>query len=104
MDHTWAIGASGEIRTKQDASASANGITFAFGTWTQPSKMSAVRHQAGSREAGPRMYQLVLAWISKLLRMPGSWRMGIGGFGECLPNHNNYVRSKEKSTLGASPR
>src|SRR5439155_1687558 len=25
------------------------------------------------------------------LRKPGQWRMGLGGFGECLPNHNNYV-------------
>jgi choline dehydrogenase-like flavoprotein len=25
------------------------------------------------------------------LKKPGPWRMGIGGFGECLPNHNNYV-------------
>jgi choline dehydrogenase-like flavoprotein len=25
------------------------------------------------------------------LRKPGPWRMGLGGFGECLPNHNNRV-------------
>lgn len=25
------------------------------------------------------------------LKMPGPWRMSIGGFGECLPNHGNYV-------------
>jgi len=25
------------------------------------------------------------------LRKPGEWRMGLGGFGECLPNHNNYI-------------
>ncbi len=25
------------------------------------------------------------------LRKPGPWRMGIGGFGECLPSHNNYI-------------
>ena len=25
------------------------------------------------------------------LRQPGQWRMGLGGFGECLPNHDNYV-------------
>src|SRR6266550_625392 len=23
--------------------------------------------------------------------MPGPWHVSIGGFGECLPNHNNYV-------------
>ncbi|MGC2671196.1 MAG: GMC family oxidoreductase [Candidatus Acidiferrum sp.] len=31
------------------------------------------------------------------LKKPGPWRMGMGGFGECLPNHNNYVEiNKEK--------
>ena len=25
------------------------------------------------------------------LKMPGPWRMSLGGFGECLPNHGNYV-------------
>jgi hypothetical protein len=25
------------------------------------------------------------------LKKPGQWRMSIGGFGECLPNHDNYV-------------
>ena len=27
----------------------------------------------------------------KTLTTPGPWRFGIGGFGECLPNHGNYV-------------
>jgi choline dehydrogenase-like flavoprotein len=31
------------------------------------------------------------------LKKPGAWHMGLGGFGECLPNHNNYVEiDKEK--------
>ncbi|HKV26453.1 MAG TPA: GMC family oxidoreductase [Candidatus Acidoferrum sp.] len=31
------------------------------------------------------------------LKKPGPWRMGIHGFGECLPNHDNYVEiNKEK--------
>ena len=25
------------------------------------------------------------------LKHPGPWRMGMGGFGECLPNHGNFV-------------
>ncbi|HEX8835871.1 MAG TPA: GMC family oxidoreductase [Candidatus Acidoferrum sp.] len=25
------------------------------------------------------------------LKGPGKWRLGMGGFGECLANHNNYV-------------
>jgi choline dehydrogenase-like flavoprotein len=31
------------------------------------------------------------------LRKPGPWRLGVGGFGECLPNHRNFVEiDKEK--------
>jgi choline dehydrogenase-like flavoprotein len=29
--------------------------------------------------------------FKKSLSMPGPWRFSFGGFGECLPNHNNYV-------------
>jgi choline dehydrogenase-like flavoprotein len=35
--------------------------------------------------------------FKKALRKPGPWYLGIGGFGECLPNHDNYVEvNKEK--------
>jgi choline dehydrogenase-like flavoprotein len=31
------------------------------------------------------------------LRAPGPWHLGVGGFGECLPSHDNYVEiNKEK--------
>jgi choline dehydrogenase-like flavoprotein len=29
--------------------------------------------------------------FKKTLTAPGPWRFGIGGFGECLPYHSNYV-------------
>lgn len=29
--------------------------------------------------------------FKKTLSAPGPWRIGIGGFGECLPSHQNYV-------------
>jgi choline dehydrogenase-like flavoprotein len=29
--------------------------------------------------------------FKKSLSRPGPWRFSFGGFGECLPNHNNYV-------------
>ncbi|HWZ75856.1 MAG TPA: GMC family oxidoreductase [Candidatus Sulfotelmatobacter sp.] len=29
--------------------------------------------------------------FKKSLSKPGPWRFSFGGFGECLPNHNNYV-------------
>jgi choline dehydrogenase-like flavoprotein len=53
----------------------------------------------GSREGWSRGINKVGigADFKNSLRMPGQWRMGIGGFGECLPNHNNYVEiDKEK--------
>ena len=31
------------------------------------------------------------AEFKNALKMPGPWRMSLGGFGECLPNHGNYV-------------
>jgi len=35
--------------------------------------------------------------FKKSLRQPGPWRVGMGGFGECLPNHNNFCElDKEK--------
>jgi len=35
--------------------------------------------------------------FKKSLSRPGPWRFSFGGFGECLPNHNNYVElDKEK--------
>ena len=29
--------------------------------------------------------------FKKTISMPGPWRVGMGGFGECLPSHGNYV-------------
>ncbi len=35
--------------------------------------------------------------LKNALKKPGPWRFGVGGFGECLPNHGNYVEvDKEK--------
>jgi choline dehydrogenase-like flavoprotein len=39
----------------------------------------------GTREAG------VGAEFKHSLRSPGPWGMSFGGFGECLPNHDNYM-------------
>jgi choline dehydrogenase-like flavoprotein len=53
----------------------------------------------GSREGWSRGINRVGigADFKNSLKMPGQWRMGMGGFGECLPNHNNYVEiDKEK--------
>jgi choline dehydrogenase-like flavoprotein len=35
--------------------------------------------------------------FKKAMRQPGPWRFLFGGYGECLPNHNNFVElDKEK--------
>jgi choline dehydrogenase-like flavoprotein len=35
--------------------------------------------------------------FKEMLKKPGPWHMGFGGFGECLPYHDNYVElNKEK--------
>src|SRR5689334_22512156 len=53
----------------------------------------------GSREGWSRGLNKVGigADFKNSLKGPGKWRLGMGGFGECLPNHNNYIElDKEK--------
>lgn len=38
--------------------------------------------------------------FKKSLSKPGPWRFGVGGFGECLPNHDNFVEI-DKQTVDA---
>jgi choline dehydrogenase-like flavoprotein len=47
----------------------------------------------GSREGWSRGVHMAGfgADFKNALKKPGPWRMGIGGFGECLPNHENYI-------------
>jgi len=42
--------------------------------------------------------------FKKSVSQPGPWRFSIGGFGECLPNHNNFVElDKEKTDAWGIP-
>jgi choline dehydrogenase-like flavoprotein len=47
----------------------------------------------GSREGWARGTNMTGIGVDfkNLLRKPGPWRMTLGGFGECLPYHENYV-------------
>jgi choline dehydrogenase-like flavoprotein len=36
--------------------------------------------------------------FKKSLSQPGPWRFSIGGFGECLPSHNNFVELDREKT------
>src|SRR5579859_1012959 len=53
----------------------------------------------GSREGWSRGTTMTGIGVDfkNMLRAPGPWRMGLGGFGECLPYHSNSVTvNKEK--------
>ena len=53
----------------------------------------------GSREGWNRGTTMVGigADFKNSLKTPGSWRMSLGGFGECLPYHENFVKvNKDK--------
>jgi len=56
----------------------------------------------GSREGWSRGLNSVGlgAEFKNSLKMPGKWSLGIGGFGECLSNHDNYVEV-DKNKLDA---
>ncbi len=60
----------------------------------------------GSREGWSRGLNKIGigADFKNSLRGPGKWRLGMGGFGECLSNHNNYVEvDKEKPDAWGIP-
>ena len=53
----------------------------------------------GSREGWNRGTTMTGIGVDfkNMLKTPGPWRMGLGGFGECLPYHSNFVvANKEK--------
>jgi choline dehydrogenase-like flavoprotein len=53
----------------------------------------------GSREGWSRGSTMTGIGVDfkNALKTPGPWRMGLGGFGECLPYHSNFVvANKEK--------
>jgi choline dehydrogenase-like flavoprotein len=56
----------------------------------------------GYREGWERgvMQAGIGADFKKSISKPGAWRFGMGGFGECLPNHNNFVEI-DKQTVDA---
>jgi choline dehydrogenase-like flavoprotein len=56
----------------------------------------------GYREGWERgvMQAGIGADFKRSISKPGPWRFGMGGFGECLPNHNNFVEI-DKQTVDA---
>src|SRR6266851_3901650 len=115
MDHHMGAGAGGELPGHEDKvplGNRPNGIYIprfrnVNAKTKQKDFVRGYGYQGGgSREGWSRgMYKMGLGVDFKnMLRMPGPWRMGMGGFGECLPNHNNYVEiDKEKLDAWSIP-
>jgi choline dehydrogenase-like flavoprotein len=100
MDHHMGAGASGAMPGHEDKMPFGNrpnGIyipRFRNVKTKQKDFLRGYGYQGGgSREGWSRgMYMSGFgADFKNSLKKPGQWRMGIGGFGECLPNHDNYL-------------
>src|SRR5450432_3036924 len=113
MDHVMGAGAYGVIPGHEDRTTRGNrpnGIyvprfrnvkqkhpDFVRGYGFQGSGSRESWHR-GARQAG------IGAEFKQSLRTPGPWEMSFGGFGECLPNHDNYVElDKEKKDAWGIP-
>lgn len=106
MDHHMGGGASGVIPGHEDKMPFGNrpnGIYIPRFRNVKAKQRNFIRgygyQGGGSREGWTRGMSMpgFGADFKNSLKKPGPWRMGMGGFGECLPNHNNYVEiNKEK--------
>jgi choline dehydrogenase-like flavoprotein len=100
MDHHYNLGASGDMEGYEDKyyfGRRANGIyipRFANLNGDKRDYLRGFGYQgAGSRQGWNREIAEynVGAEFKDALTEPGKWSMGIGGFGELLPHHNNMI-------------
>lgn len=106
MDHHMGGGASGVIAGHEDKMPFGNrpnGIYIPRFRNVKTKQREFIRgygyQGGGSREGWTRGMSMPGFGVDfkNSLKKPGPWRMGMGGFGECLPSHNNYVEiNKEK--------
>ncbi len=106
MDHHLGVGAAGEFDGFEDQyyyGRRANGIYIPRFRNMKDKQSDFIRgygYQGGaSREDWKRsVAELSIgAELKDEISIPGQWRMGMGGFGECLPYHENKVTmNKEK--------
>ena len=108
MDHHMGAGASGEMPGHEDKMPFGNRPNGIYiprfrnvnAQTKQKEFLRGYGYQGGgSREGWGRGMHMsgFGAEFKNALKKPGPWRMGIGGFGECLANHNNYIEvDKEK--------
>ena len=109
MDHHMGAGASGMMPGHEDMMPFGNrpnGIyipRFRNVKTKQKDFLRGYGYQGGgSREGWSRGLHMpgFGADFKNALKTPGPWRMSIGGFGECLPNHDNHVEV-DKNKLDA---
>ena len=100
MDHHLGVGASGEVEGFDDKyyfGRRANGIYIPQFRNVGNDKRDYVRgfgyQGGGSREGNSRSAEELAIGVDlkEALTEPGPWRMGIGGFGETLPYHENQI-------------
>jgi choline dehydrogenase-like flavoprotein len=100
MDHHMGAGASGTMPGHEDKMPFGNrpnGIYIPRFRNVKTKQKDFIRgygyQGSGSRDGWSRGMNMVGLGpeFKNALKMPGPWRMGFGGFGECLPNHNNYA-------------
>jgi len=100
MDHHMGAGASGSMPGHEDKMPFGNrpnGIYIPRFRNVKTKHRDFIRgygyQGGGSRDGWTRGMSMpgFGADFKNALKNPGPWRMGMGGFGECLPNHNNYV-------------
>jgi choline dehydrogenase-like flavoprotein len=107
MDHHLGVGASGDFDGFEDRyywGRRANGFYIPRFRNLNGQKRGYIRgfgyQGAGSRESWQRgVRELSLgSELKELLQEPGSWQLGMSGFGEMLPNENNRVWLNKKKT------
>jgi choline dehydrogenase-like flavoprotein len=100
MDHHLGVGAGGQVEGYEDKyifGRRANGIYIPRYQNLFGDKRDYLRgfgyQGGGSREGYSRSAEEISigAGLKDALSEPGSWTMGIGGFGETLPYHENFV-------------
>jgi choline dehydrogenase-like flavoprotein len=106
MDHHMGAGANGEMPGHEDKvpfGNRPNGIyvpRFRNVNTKQKDFVRGYGYQGGAGRAGWMRGARMAGFgadFKNTLKAPGPWSMGLHGFGECLPNHDNYIEvDKEK--------
>jgi choline dehydrogenase-like flavoprotein len=100
MDHPYGVGAGGTLPGMEDMSYTGNrpnGIyvpRFRNVKEAHPDFVRGYGFQGGARRGGwnRRLAGFGAEFKRQLIEERGPWTIGLGGWGECLPRHDNFVR------------